>query len=151
MSMRIPEALQTVFSASPSQDDGDFVIKLPRQEIEAGALDPEDTYRIGIYELPERGQPQDNNDSSSVSPNGGGPSKAGSGSHESLSPPVEEGEMLMVTIESTGDEGDGIAKTDEGYTVIVPDTNPGDKVEVKVTNVKKQYAFAKVVKPATAD
>ena len=45
-----------------------------------------------------------------------------------------------MTIESLGDQGDGITKIDRGYVVIVPGTRPDDKVTVEIENV----AFARV-------
>jgi tRNA/tmRNA/rRNA uracil-C5-methylase (TrmA/RlmC/RlmD family) len=32
-----------------------------------------------------------------------------------------------VTIETVGDQGDGIAKVERGYVVIVPETQPGEQ------------------------
>ena len=40
-------------------------------------------------------------------------------------PPVAEGEVREVTIETIGDQGDGIAKVERGYVVIVPEVQPG--------------------------
>ena len=37
---------------------------------------------------------------------------------------VESGDIHEVTIESLGDQGNGIAKIDCGYVVIVPGTRP---------------------------
>lgn len=38
--------------------------------------------------------------------------------------PVAEGKMCEVPIGTTGDEGDGIAKVERGFVVVVPVTNP---------------------------
>lgn len=58
--------------------------------------------------------------------------------------PVNQGDELEVTIESTGAKGDGIAKVNN-FVVIVPGVKQGDKVKVKVTRVLKKMAFAEVV------
>ncbi|WP_435155554.1 SAM-dependent methyltransferase [Haladaptatus sp. DFWS20] len=58
-----------------------------------------------------------------------------------LTAPVEAGDTLEVTIESVGDEGDGIAKV-EGYTLFVPSTEAGDTVEIRVEEVKPRFGFA---------
>ncbi len=58
--------------------------------------------------------------------------------------PVEQGDELEVTIESTGAKGDGIAKVNN-FVVIVPGVKQGDKVKVKITRVLKKMAFAEVV------
>jgi len=49
-----------------------------------------------------------------------------------------------VTIESLGDQGDGIAKIDRGYVVIVPGTRPDDEVTVEIENARENVAFARV-------
>jgi predicted RNA-binding protein with TRAM domain len=60
-------------------------------------------------------------------------------------PPVEEGEVRAVTVETVGDQGDGIAKVDRGYVVIVPNTEPGDQPTVEIEQVQESVAFASVV------
>jgi predicted RNA-binding protein with TRAM domain len=50
-----------------------------------------------------------------------------------------------VTIETIGDQGDGIAKVDRGYVVIVPDAQPGDEPTVEIEQVQQNVAFASVV------
>ncbi|MFB6186671.1 MAG: SAM-dependent methyltransferase [Halobacteriaceae archaeon] len=58
-----------------------------------------------------------------------------------ISAPVTEGDILTVDIESTGDEGDGIAKVD-GYTIFVEGADTGDEIEIEVSDVKANYGFA---------
>jgi len=58
--------------------------------------------------------------------------------------PVEQGDEIEVTIESTGAKGDGIAKVNN-FVVIVPGVKQGDVVKVKITRVLKKMAFAEVV------
>ena len=53
--------------------------------------------------------------------------------------------MREVTIESVGDQGDGIAKVERGYVVIVPDARPGDQPRVEIEQVKQNVAFARVI------
>ena len=62
----------------------------------------------------------------------------------SLSKPVEEGKEYNVQITDTSRRGDGIAKV-EGYIIFVPNTKPGDNVNVKVTSVRPRFAIAEVV------
>ena len=59
-------------------------------------------------------------------------------------PPVEPGDIREVTIESLGDQGDGIAKIDHGYVVIVPETRPDGEVTVEIENARENVAFARV-------
>jgi predicted RNA-binding protein with TRAM domain len=58
---------------------------------------------------------------------------------------VEEGEVRDVTIETVGDQGDGIAKVERGYVVIVPGAQPGDKPTVEIEQVQENVAFASIV------
>ena len=61
-----------------------------------------------------------------------------------LTAPVSDGETVEVTIETTGEDGDGIAYV-EGYTIFVPDTSVGEDVTVEITDVKPRFGFAKRV------
>jgi len=58
-----------------------------------------------------------------------------------LTAPVRTGDELEVEIGDTGSEGDGIAKV-EGFTLFVPDAEPGEAVRVTVTDVKPRFGFA---------
>ena len=44
-----------------------------------------------------------------------------------------------------GDQGDGIAKVERGYVVIVPDALPGDELTVQIDQVQENVAFASIV------
>lgn len=58
--------------------------------------------------------------------------------------PIQEGEEYEVKIEDVGKEGDGITRI-EGFVVFVPDTKVGDEVKVKITSVRRRFAFAEKV------
>lgn len=58
--------------------------------------------------------------------------------------PVKEGDEIELQIESTGEKGDGIAKT-QGFVVIVPGSQANEKVKVKITRVLRNYAFAEII------
>jgi Predicted RNA-binding protein, contains TRAM domain len=60
-------------------------------------------------------------------------------------PPVEEGEQRDVEIEHLGDQGDGIAKVERGYVVIVPETTTRDRVTVEMQQVRENVAFAESI------
>ncbi|MDD7740534.1 MAG: 23S rRNA (uracil(1939)-C(5))-methyltransferase RlmD [Fusicatenibacter sp.] len=62
----------------------------------------------------------------------------------------KKNDVLTVTIEDMGHDGEGIGKT-EGYTLFVKDTVIGDVAEVKIMKAKKYYAYArlmKIIKPS---
>jgi len=58
--------------------------------------------------------------------------------------PVREGDTLKVKIEAIGDKGDGIAKKD-GFVLVVPGTQQGQEVTIRVTKVLRKVGFAEVV------
>ena len=59
-------------------------------------------------------------------------------------PPVNQGDVLEVTIEAVGEKGDGIARKD-GFVLFIPGVKEGDRVKVKVTRVLRKVGFAEVV------
>ena len=58
--------------------------------------------------------------------------------------PIQEVEEYEVKIEDVGKEGDGITRI-EGFVVFVPDTKVGEELKVKVTSVRRRFAFAEKV------
>ncbi|NHN43518.1 TRAM domain-containing protein [Halorubellus sp. JP-L1] len=58
-----------------------------------------------------------------------------------LTAPVREGDVVTVTVEDEGSEGDGVAKV-EGFTVFVDGAEEGDELDVQITEVKPKFAFA---------
>lgn len=58
-------------------------------------------------------------------------------------PPVEVGELLDLTITNDGPRGAGLIKLPGDYNILVPNTKANDKVKVKITRVKTNYAFGK--------
>lgn len=65
--------------------------------------------------------------------------------HFSSEPPVDEGKVRNVTIETVGDQGDGIAKVERGYVVIVPGAQLGDEPTVEIEQIQENVAFASTV------
>ncbi len=61
-----------------------------------------------------------------------------------LNVPVRKGEELDVEITSTGSTGDGVVRIQD-FVVFVKGANEGDKVRVKVKDVKPNFAFADVI------
>lgn len=59
--------------------------------------------------------------------------------------PVKEGGTYALDIERMGDGGEGIGRI-EGLAVFVEDAVPGDRVEVEITQVKKNYARGRLKK-----
>jgi len=138
--VEIPDSLRSVFSATVRQRDEEYVVEVPSEEITHDAVSPGETYRVAILNSPATPENGGQNTQSSDR------SQRASQPH-SPEPPVEEGEIRDVTIETVGDQGDGIAKVDRGYVVIVPDAQPGDEPTVEIEQVQQNVAFATVVDP----
>ena len=132
--VEIPDMLRCLFSAEIKQRDRSFVIEVPKEEIDEGDVTTEEIYRVAI--LPTSGQSQQQSHSQE---------QRNSRTETPQGPPVSEGEQRTVTIETTGDQDDGIAKVERGYVVIVPGTVPGDELEVEIQMVKQNFAIAEVV------
>lgn len=66
-----------------------------------------------------------------------------------MTPPVEVGEEIDVTIEAVGEKGDGICKK-SGFVLFVPNTREGDNVRIRITKVLNKVGFAEVVGEASA-
>jgi len=64
--------------------------------------------------------------------------------NNSNSSPVNEGEEYDVKIEDMGRDGDGIAKI-EGFIVFVNGAKKGDEVKIRITSIRRNFAFADVV------
>ncbi|GAB7014540.1 TRAM domain-containing protein [Halolamina salina] len=136
--VEISDSLCSLFTAKIKEEDGTFVIEIPPSEIKHGALTVDETYRIALLDS--------SSEAESTSPQGPRhPAPQGTTSHDSSGPPVDEGEVRDVTIETVGDQGDGIAKVERGYVVIVPGAQPGDEPTVEIEQVQENVAFASIV------
>lgn len=129
--MEVPDRLLCLFSAELTERDGSYVLEVPDQERHLGELDAGRTVRVAI--LPSAG------DSDSR------PRPAERRERGPLSPPVEQGETRVVEIEGLGDQGDGIARVERGFVVIVPDTDKGERVRIEIADVRENVAFGTVV------
>ena len=119
-------------AVDPSGDT--YTIEVPKRELDLGQLNPNETAQVALFSTPT---PDSNRDSNDQSP---------SQSDHSETPPVEEGEIVDVEIDSLGDQGDGIGRVGPGYVLIVPETDVGERVSVRITETKENVAFADVVK-----
>jgi predicted RNA-binding protein with TRAM domain len=132
--VEIPDELRSVFSATVRERDGEHVLTIPESELTHEAVTAGETYRIAVLETRTTG-------ASDTEPTRDADRTPQPG------PPVEEGEVREVTVEAVGDQGDGIAKVERGYVVIVPDGRPGQQPTVEIDEVRKNVAFATIVGP----
>jgi len=113
-------------------------VEVPSNEIDHEALSADETYRVAILESPISTESSVQQESQKVT-------TRETASHSPSGPPVEEGEVRDVTIETVGDQGDGIAKVEHGYVVIVPGAQPDDEPTIEIEQVQENVAFASIV------
>ncbi len=124
-----------IFSAEIERSNGEYVITLPERELDIGELEAGAVYRFGV-----------------MNQSGGGSNPSPSrGIEERSGPPVDEGDVLEVDIDSKGEEGDGIAYVEGGYVVFVPNTTIGENVTVEIVSVGPRFARAEPVDGTPSD
>jgi len=130
LTVEISEKLLCLFSAEVTAEDDRYVVEIPRREVDTGSIDPGDTYRVALISG-EAEAPDDHSTGESPS--------------SEPQPPVENGEIRYVEIEDIGKQGDGIARVERGYVIIVPGADVGDRVKVEITEVKSNFAVGEVI------
>ncbi|OYR60113.1 deoxyribonuclease [Halorubrum ezzemoulense] len=135
--MDVSESLKSLYTAPIEQADGTHQITVPEREIAAGTLAEGETYRIALIST--------DSDTDTTEPDPDHELDHTEHQLEYDGPPVTEGEHRDVEIKHLVDQGDGIAKVEHGYVVIVPNTNVGDCVTVEIQQVRENVAFAAVV------
>lgn len=132
--MKISDELLCLFSAEVREDDDKYVLEVPRREVETGSVTPEEVYRVALISR---------TDESATSESGG--ATGGQSVSDGPQPPVETGEIRYVEIEDLGKQGDGIARVERGYVIIVPGAEVGERVKIEVTEVKSNFAVGEVI------
>lgn len=154
--MLSPDQLLCLFNARVDEREDSYVIEVPKSEIDHGAVRPDEVYRVGLLpaatgagEAAEGASSTSEQSTSEQSPATPSASRTRSAPSPSAGgvdqPPVSEGEVRPVEIEDLGDQGDGLARIGPGYVVFVPETDVGDRVRVRITDVRENFAFAEVV------
>ena len=128
----VSDDLLCLYTARLEERDGGFAFDVPDSELEYGDLEAGGVYRVAV--LPQGGGSGD----------GGRQGRRGQ-RRPNREPPVSEGDVRQVTIEGLGDQGDGIARVDRGYVVIVPDTDVGDEVEIEISELHDNFAMGRVI------
>jgi len=127
--VEISDKLLCLFSADVSDDGDRYVVEVPKREIETGAVDPGETYRVALISSEVERTEDTGEDDVTSEPQ----------------PPVEPGEIRYVEIEDIGKQGDGIARVERGYVIIVPGADVGERVKVEVTEVKSNFAVGEII------
>ncbi|RQG97990.1 TRAM domain-containing protein [Natrarchaeobius chitinivorans] len=131
--MEISEKLLCLFSTEVSAEEDRYVIEVPRQEIETGDIDPEEVYRVALISRAEESGDETT------------PSTKPQSAPSEPQPPVDVGETRYVEIEDIGKQGDGIARVERGYVIIVPGAEVGERVKIEVTEVKSNFAVGEII------
>jgi len=121
-----------LFSAEISETDGGYAVEVPAREVDNGSVVPGETYRIALIE-PGSDETAEQGDDERTR------------ASDEPQPPVEPGEIRYVEIEDIGKQGDGIARVERGYVIIVPDSEIGERVKIEVTEVKSNFAVGEVI------
>ena len=131
--MEISDKLLCLFSAEVRTEDDRYVVEIPRREVETGAIEPGETYRVALI--------------SGEAGTGTGRTEESAAERPSdePQPPVESGELRYVEIEDIGKQGDGIARVERGYVIIVPGAEVGERVKVEITEVKSNFAVGQII------
>jgi len=150
--MDIPDELLTVFSATMNEHDDSYTITIPEREITKGDVEVGEAYRLAVLGSVDSSDAENEEPMTSTKSRQSQETQQSQQSQQlqqtqqsQQEPPVEEGDRHTVEIEGIGDQGDGIARIDRGYVLIVPDTEKRDRVTVEITNVAANVAFAEVV------
>ena len=130
LTVEISDKLMCLFNADVRAEDDRYVVEVPRREIETGSVDTGEVYRVALIsrEEAEESEPEPKQ------------------SHTSEpQPPVEIGELRYVEIEDIGKQGDGIARVERGYVIIVPGAEVGERVKVEISEVKSNFAVGEII------
>lgn len=130
--MDIPDGVLCLFSGQIEAQNGSYRINIPEHELTLGDLEPGSSYRVAILST----------DSAQTTAT---EARRSTQDRAVSEPPVEVGDQRTVDIEDIGEQGDGIARVDRGYVVVVPETELNERVLIEVTKVTETVAFGEVV------
>ncbi len=126
--MEISDELLCLFSAEITEEDDRYVVELPRREVETGTIEPGTVARVALISQATEEASEESD-----------------ASEEGPQPPVDEGEIRYVEIEDLGKQGDGIARVERGYVIIVPGSEVGERVKIEVSEVKSNFAVGEII------
>ena len=167
--VELTDSLKCLFTGEVEESEtGEYVVRIPQTEVEHDTVRNGETYRVVLLDREAAAGAGGSGGGASAggsvtnesaNRSAGGQSDAAPRrssdsqttgnrtNHDPTAngPPVSEGDVRDVTIETLGDQGDGIAKIERGYVVIVPDAELGDEVTVEITSVRENVSFASVI------
>jgi predicted RNA-binding protein with TRAM domain len=132
--VEISDKLLCLFSERVRSEDGTYVVEVPQREVEAGSIDVDETYRVALISRDRATESETETEESESGPPSSEPQ-----------PPVEVGEIRYVEVEDIGKQGDGIARVERGYVIIVPGAEIGERVKIEITEVKSNFAVGEII------
>ncbi len=132
-----PEEPLCLFSSRISESEDGGVLQVPRREIENGSVEPGESYRVALVRTGSAGTEETTTTTGRAS--------------DQPQPPVEPGEIRYVEVEDLGKQGDGIARVERGYVIIVPGTDVGDRVKIEISEVETNFAVGDIVETTSSD
>jgi predicted RNA-binding protein with TRAM domain len=130
LTMEFPDQLRCVFNAEVQATDDGYQVVVPEAEVEQGNVEAGEVYRIALLDCAS---------------DDGGPTRSQDPAPSQPQPPVERGEIRYVEIEDLGKQGDGIARVERGYVIIVPGSEVGEREKIEITEVKSNFAVGEIV------
>jgi predicted RNA-binding protein with TRAM domain len=128
--VEISSELLCLFSADVSDLGDSYAVEIPRREVETGSVSPGETYRVALLSPSEQSTEEETVDRQVT---------------DEPQPPVEPGEIRYVEIEDIGKQGDGIARVERGYVIIVPGTKIDERVKIEIQEVKSNFAVGEAI------
>ncbi|MFB6360712.1 MAG: TRAM domain-containing protein [Halobacteriales archaeon] len=125
-----PDPLRCRFNAVIQATEDGYLIEVPSDELEGVTVQPGEVYRVAVLDRPEADT---------------GPDRSREPAPDQPQPPVERGEIRYVEIEDLGKQGDGIARVERGYVIIVPDGAVGDREKIEITEVRPNFAVGEII------
>lgn len=143
--MDISDTLLCLFSAKIEEQADSYVLEVPKTEVTLGEGQTGEIYRVGLLATESTPAVERTSERDTAER----PGKKSDGSPSK--PPVTEGDQRTLDIEDIGDQGDGIARVERGYVIIVPKTEKGDRVTITITDVRENVAFGELITREDAD
>lgn len=137
--MEIPDNLLCLFSGEVEEVDGRYVIEVSAREVTEGRIQSDQKYRAALVQTEAS---KSDEQSQTAKPK----ERTQKENQLDTGPPVEEGEQRTVDIEDIGEQGDGVARVERGYVVIVPDTEMNERVTIEIEDVNENVGFGEVIK-----
>lgn len=145
--MEISDDLLCLFSAEVKEQDGSYVIEVPKREITTGTLQSGEVYRTAMVSAPTEAEAQgeaETEEEVEAGEEAEARETEPKRERDTSGPPVDEGDIREVDIEDIGEQGDGITRVERGFVIIVPETEKGERVTIEITDVKQNVAFGEV-------